>query len=342
MDKQIWHIGIVGSGLIADFHAKAISDIPNAKIVGFSDNGSGKSTVLAEKYGCQAFHDYRELIHHPDVQVITVATPSGAHLEPALEAAKAGRHVLCEKPMEINTHRVDQMIQAHEEAGTRLGGIFNFRHDEAIPEIRQAIEKGRFGTITFASVQVPWWRSDDYYKDSWHGTLTLDGGGALMNQSIHMIDLLQYLMGEVAEIKAFTAKQGHPQIEAEDTGVAALQFTSGALGFIYGTTASFPGQNRRLEITGTGGTVQMVEDRITCWDFAETGPKDQEILNKNQKTKGGGGVADPAAINCYGHLRNIQKFLAAIESRSKFEIDGYEARKAVDIINRIYKDSGLM
>jgi UDP-N-acetyl-2-amino-2-deoxyglucuronate dehydrogenase len=342
MEKHMWHIGIAGSGLIADFHAKAIRDLPNAKIVGFSDNGSGKSTALAKKYDCEAFHDYRKLIHHPDVQVITIAAPSGAHLEPAMEAAEAGKHVLCEKPMEINTDRVDQMIQAHEKAGTYLGGIFNFRHDEAIPEIKQAIEKDRFGSITCASVQVPWWRSDDYYKDSWHGTLALDGGGALMNQSIHMIDLLQYLMGEVAEIKAFTGRKGHPQIEAEDTGVAALQFTNGALGFIYGTTASFPGQNRRMEITGTGGTVQMVEDRITHWDFAETGPEDQLIREKYQKTKGGGGVADPAAINYYGHLRNIQKFLDAIDSRSKFEIDGYEARKAVDIINRIYKDSGLM
>ncbi len=341
MENKIWNIGIIGSGLIANFHAKAISDITNARIVGFTDSNPKKSEALAKKYNCKSFPDTRDLIHDPEVDIVTIAIPSGMHIEPALEAAKAGKHVLCEKPMEINTDRIDQMIRAHEEAGTYLGGIFNFRFDQAIPEVKKAILTGRLGKITYASVHVPWWRSDDYYKDSWHGTRALDGGGALMNQSIHMIDLLQYLVGEVVEIKAFTARNAHLQMEMEDTGVAVLKFRNNALGFIYGTTASFPGQNRKFEITGTEGTIQMVEDRITMWSFARPQPEDKEIMSKFSKSKGGGGVADPAAINYFGHLNNLKAFIRAIETGSKFEIDGYEAKKAVDIINRIYKDSGL-
>ncbi|HPT21007.1 MAG TPA: Gfo/Idh/MocA family oxidoreductase, partial [Bacteroidales bacterium] len=249
-----------------------------------------------------------------------------------------GIHVICEKPLEISLERIDKMIRAHNKAGTKLGGIFNFRYNGAVSYLKEAVESGRFGTITYASVHVPWWRKEDYYKGSWHGTLDLDGGGALMNQAIHMIDLLQYLMGAVDSLQAYTATLAH-KIEVEDTAVAILKFKNLALGMIYGTTASFPGQFRRLEITGTKGTVILVEDSLKIWQFADQTEKDDEIFKKFSNVAGGGGVSDPAAIPFELHAKNIASFIDSIEKGQPFEIDGPEARKSVEIIRAIYSSS---
>jgi predicted dehydrogenase len=273
-----------------------------------------------------------------EIDIVTIATPSGAHMEPAVEAAKYGKHVICEKPLEITLERIDKMIEAHEKAGTMLGGIFNFRFNETFLHIRRAVREGRFGTITCASVWVPWWRNESYYTDSWHGTMSLDGGGALMNQAIHMIDILQHLIGPVESLKGYTATLAH-NIEAEDTGAAILRFRNRALGIIYGTTASFPGQFRRLEITGTNGTVVQVENSLKVWQFADQTAADAEILKMYQGIEGGGGVSDPAAIPFEPHARNIRAFITALETGSKFEINGPEARKAVEIILGIYSSS---
>jgi len=205
--------------------------------------------------------------------------------------------------------------------------------------LREAINSGRFGVITYAGIYVPWWRTDEYYKDSWHGTWKLDGGGALMNQSIHMVDMLCDVMPPIESLQAFTTKLGHPQIETEDTAVAVLRYTTGALGVIYGTTASYPGQFRRFEITGTKGTVINVENSITLWQFADEKPEDEQIRKQFGEIEGGGGVADPAAISYENHTRNFKAFLDALESGEKFWIDGREARKAVEIILAIYKSA---
>ncbi len=331
-----WKFGIVGSGMIADFHAKAINDIPDTEIIGFCDSGSGKAKTLAEKYGTKAFTGYENLLNEPGINVVTIATPSGLHMEPSVMAAQIGIHVLCEKPIEITPERVDKMIAAHKASGTFLGGIFNFRFTPVIDEIKKAISEGRLGHITFAGIFVPWWRDEKYYAGSWKGTKKLDGGGALMNQSIHMIDLLQHIMGPVSSLAAFTDHLHH-DIEAEDTGVAIVKFKNGALGHIYGTTASFPGQFRKMEITGSEGTIHLVEDSITIWDFKNSKPEDAEILNKYGETHEGGGVADPAAMTHHNHKKNIASFLDAIESNQSFDIDGTESRKAVEIICAIYE-----
>ena len=231
------------------------------------------------------------------------------------------------------------MIEAHEKAGTSLGGIFPYRFNDMMTPIRDAIDSGRLGVITYAAIHVPWWRTDEYYKDSWHGTWKLDGGGAMMNQSIHMIDMLCDVMPPIEAVQAFTAKLGHPQIETEDTAAAAVRFTGGALGMIYGTTASFPGQFRRFEITGTKGTIINVENSITVWQFADEKPEDAEVLKKFGEIEGGGGVADPAAITHENHTRNFKAFLEALDNGEKFWIDGREARKAVEVILAIYKSA---
>jgi len=230
------------------------------------------------------------------------------------------------------------MIKAHDKAGTRLGGIFNYRFHDSLIYVREAVDSGRFGKITCASVYVPWWRAEAYYKDSWHGTGKLDGGGALMNQAIHMIDILQYLMGPVESLQSYTATLAH-EIEVEDTAVAVLRFRNGALGIIQGMTSSFPGQFRRLEITGTKGTVIQEENSFRIWQFADQSERDNEIASRFAQITGGGGVSDPAAIPFEPHAGNIAAFLESVESGKPFLIDGPEARKAVEIILGIYKSA---
>ena len=332
---KIWNIGIIGAGLIADFHAKAIQSLENARLTGICGTNPGKVRSLADKYGCKAFSDLSEMLKSGEVDIVIIATPSGAHMEPAIEAARNGIHVLCEKPLEISLSRIDKMISAHAGAGTRLGGIFNYRFNDNIHYLKKAIDDGRFGTISYASVHVPWWRNEAYYENSWHGTVELDGGGALMNQAIHMIDMLQYLMGPVDSLQASVATLAH-NIEVEDTGAAVLQFKNKALGVIYGATSSFPGQFRRLEITGTKGTVIQVENSFQVWQFTDQTEADNEVFKRFSSIEGGGGVSDPAAIPFEPHARNIAAFINSVETGRAFEIDGTEARKAVEIIVAIY------
>jgi len=339
MDMKTWNFGIVGAGLIADFHARAIKDIANARLIGCCDKLPDRARKLADKFGVRTFKDYEQMLADDDIDIVTIAAPSGFHAEPTIAAAGAGKHVICEKPLEITLKRIDAMIEAHEKAGTRLGGIFPYRFNDMMAPLREAIRSGRFGVTTYAGIYVPWWRTDEYYKDSWHGTWKLDGGGVLMNHSIHMVDMLCDVMPPIESVAAFTAKSGHPQIETEDTAVAVLRYTGGALGIIYGTTASYPGQFRRFEVTGTKGSVVNVENSITVWQFADKKPQDDEILKKFGQIKGGGGVADPAAITHENHTRNFKAFLDALDSGQDFWIDGREARKAVEVILAIYQSA---
>lgn len=336
---KTWNFGIVGSGNIADFHAKAIQSLSNAHLTGIVGKNAEKTKMLAEKYSCKVFNDLPEMLQSRDIDIIAVTTPSGAHMEPAIEAAKYGKHVICEKPLEISLERIDRMIKEHEKYDTKLGGIFNYRFNDAVRVLKNAVDAGRFGTITNASIYIPWWRSDEYYKSSWRGIWALDGGGALMNQSIHMVDILQYMMGPVDSLFAYASTLGHPQIEVEDTSVAVLKFRNKSLGMVYGTTASYPGQFRRLEITGTKGTVIMEENSLKVWQFAEHLDEDNDISTKYGTVEGGGGVSDPMAIPFEPHARNIAAFIDSIEKGETFEIDGYEARKSVEIILGIYKSA---
>jgi predicted dehydrogenase len=335
---KTWNFGVVGAGLIADFHARALRDIPNAKFIACCDTSFPRAQALAQKYSGRAYASYEEMLKSDDIDIVTIATPSGLHMEPTVAAAKAGKHVLCEKPVEITLERIDAMIEAHAKAGTRLGGIFPYRFNDMMVPMREAVRSGRLGTITCANVYVPWWRTDAYYEGSWRGTWKLDGGGALMNQSIHMIDMLCDLMPPIESVQAFTATLGH-KIETEDVATAVVRYTGGALGLIYGTTASYPGQFRRFEITGTKGTIINVENSITTWQFADERPEDAAVRDRFTAIQGGGGVADPAAITHENHTRNFKAFLESLETDKDFWISGPEARKAVEVILAIYRSA---
>jgi len=337
MSERTYGFAIVGTGLIAKFHARAVGDTPGARLVAVCGRDRARAEAFAAEFGCAACDSLETMLARPDVDVLTVATPSGAHLEAALAAARAGKHVLCEKPLEITTERIDAMIEAHRVAGTRLGCIFQMRYMSALQPIREALRAGRFGRLTYAGAYVPWWRSDDYYfASSWHGTKVWDGGGALMNQSVHMIDLLCDLLPPVESVSAVVSSVGHPGIETEDAAAAALLFQGGAVGVIHGTTSAWPGQPKRLELSGTGGTVVLVDERLTVFEFRDKRPEDAAVVGAAVSAGAGHGVNNPGAMSHALHAACFRDFTEALASGRAFGIDGASARRSVALIRAIY------
>ena len=331
--------GIIGCGMIANFHARAIADIRVAKLVACYDRISAAADKLAENVGCKAYHDLDAMLADPAVDVVTIGTPSGAHLEPALAAARAGKHVIVEKPLEITLRRCDQIIEACDKAGVVLSTIFPSRFHEPSVEIKRAIEQGRFGRLTVGDAFVKWYRSQAYYDSgAWRGTWELDGGGALMNQAIHSVDLLTWLMGPVVEVRAQIGLLAHERIAVEDIALATVAFANGAMGVIEASTAIYPGYLKRIDIHGSAGTAVMEEEDIIKWDFAKPVKRDAEILQKMAEHKSsGGGAADPKAIGYHGHMKQFQDVLTAMKKGTKPLIDGPEGRRSVEIILAIYK-----
>jgi len=330
--------GIIGCGMIAEYHAKALAELPNARLAAVSSRSAENARKVAEPYGAAMHGDYRELVARNDVEIVSICTPSGAHAEPAVAAAEAGKHVIVEKPLEVTLERCDRIIDACRKAGVQLVTIFPSRFCDASQLLKKTVDGGRFGTLALGDAYIKWWRPQEYYGGGgWHGTRELDGGGALMNQSIHAIDLLQWLMGPVASITSFVGTLAHTGIEVEDTGVAALRFSNGALGVIEGSTSAYPGFLKRIEISGSGGSVVMEEEEFRKWEFAEPRPEDEEVVEQfSGKLSSGGGAADPRAINYEYHRRQFADLLAALDEGRSPLIDGSEGRKAIEIILAIY------
>ncbi len=335
-------IAIVGSGMISEFQSKAIEALPAARLTGYFDQVPGLAEKRADQFGVKAYGTLEDLLRDPQVGAVSICTPSGAHLEPALAAAAAGKHLMVEKPLETTTERVDRIIRACEEAGVTLGAIFPRRFQESSRLVKKAVEAGRFGEISLADVYIKWYRTEEYYDSGgWRGTWKLDGGGALMNQGIHGIDLLQWLMGGVEEVVGFTATRSHKNIEVEDVATASLRFQSGALGTIEGSTGCWPGTKIRVEIGGSEGSVVMEDETILTWTFAAERPEDEEIRRQHGPREGlsGGGARDPSAIDFEGHRRQFEDFVGSIHAGKKPFCDGVEARAAVEIITSIYRSA---
>ncbi len=331
--------GIVGCGMIANFHARAVGDIRGASVVACYDTVAASADRFAKANGCAAYHDLRAMVADPKVDIITICTPSGAHMEPALAAAKAGKHVIVEKPLEVTLTRCDRIIDACKKAGVVLSTIFPSRFHESSQLLKKAVDKGRFGKLTVGDAYVKWFRTQEYYDSgAWRGTWKLDGGGALMNQAIHSVDLLAWLMGPVQDISARTALLAHDRIEVEDVAMATLRFENGALGIIEATTAAYPGALKRIEIHGSAGSAVLEEEDITMWEFAKPARSDTALRQRMAgKTKTGGGAADPAAIGHHGHTEQFKNVLNAIKKGTQPLIDGSEGRRSVEIILAIYK-----
>lgn len=324
--------GIVGGGLIGKVHAEAISAIPGATVVAVWGRNEARAHELATKYGAAAYTDYAKFLAHPGLAIVNVCSPSGVHLDHGQAAAEAGKHVLVEKPLEITLERADALIAACENAGVKLGVIFQSRFLPAVQKIKAAVEAGKLGKLILGDAYVKWYRAPEYYgADSWHGTQALDGGGALINQAIHTIDLLRWIMGPVD--KAFAMKKAlrYPHIEGEDTLIGNLEFQNGALGVVEATTSVKPGFKRRLEISGERGTIILDGDAISVWDIEGEQASDEAA---EQITDGS---SNPAAISTEGHRRQIEDMLHAVLENREPIVNGHEGRKSLEVVTALYQ-----
>ncbi|HEY1602843.1 MAG TPA: Gfo/Idh/MocA family oxidoreductase [Pirellulales bacterium] len=331
--------GIIGCGMIAKFHARAIADVRGAKLVACFDSFPAAADRLAAETGCRAYHKLADMLADPAVDIVTIGTPSGAHLEPAVSAARAGKHIIVEKPLEITLSRCDKIIDACRKANVKLSAIFPSRFHDSSQEIRRALDDGRFGRLTMGDAYVKWFRPQSYYDSgAWRGTWKLDGGGALMNQAIHSVDLLSWFMGPAVEIRAQTGLLAHERIAVEDTAVATIRYANGALGVIEASTAAFPGYLKRIEIHGSEGSAVMEEEDIVKWDFAKRGRRDAAVQKQMQSRKStGGGASDPSAIGHHGHTLQFRDVVDAISKNRDPAIDGPQGRRSVEVILAIYK-----
>lgn len=333
--------GIVGLGLIAGFHAQAIEAMSNGKVVACLSRSKEKADAFAHKFDCTGYSSMEEFLAHPGLDIVTVCTPSGNHLESSLKIIEGGKHLIVEKPLEVTLDRCDKIIRAAQNKRIQLATVFPSRFHEVVGVIKKALAGGRFGRVVLGGAYVKWYRTQEYYDNGgWHGIRALDGGGALMNQAIHAIDLLQWLMGPAVSVQAYTGTLGHQRIEVEDVAVAALEFESGALGVIEGSTAAYPGFLKKIEICGSKGSVILEEADLKYWSFAEEKEEDEAIRKKfTSRTDSGGGAADPAAISFKPHQWQFEEFVTSLDSGQPSLTEGKEGRKAVEIILAIYESA---
>lgn len=338
MKKNELGIAVVGAGVIAGFHAQAAAKVENARLVAVTNRRPEVGREFAAKYSCEFEPSLEALLSRDDVDVVAIATPSGSHASIGIAAARAGKHVLCEKPLDVTLEKVDALIEACEQANVHLGAVLQARMGASGKRLKDAVESGRFGKLSQCSAFVPWYRSEEYYASGgWRATWEHDGGGALMNQSIHAIDLLLWVAGDVEEVSACCQTRWH-SIEVEDNAVAWLKFKSGAIGVIQGSTCSYPGLPKRVEVMGASGSAVMVDDEFTVWSFAEERAEDAE-LKAGTASGIGGGASDPKSIGIEGHRRVYADFVEAVLSGRPSSVTGPEARRAVELILAIYKSS---
>ncbi|MCU1242515.1 MAG: hypothetical protein JWO71_3241 [Candidatus Acidoferrum typicum] len=326
------HIGLIGSGNITQTHARAASAIPNAQIAAIYGTNPQTVSRLAAEHQAKPYQDFSAFLSHKPMDLVILGTPSGLHAQQGIAAAQHGLHVLTEKPLDINTKNADALIAAAHKANVMLAVIFQDRLKPNIQRLKHWLDRGLLGKPLLIDARVKWYRPPDYYSTSnWRGTFALDGGGALINQAIHTVDLLLYLLGDVARVQARTATVLH-KIEAEDTAVATLEFSSGAVGTLFATTAAYPGYPRRIEITGTEGTITLEQDRIVTADFRNP-PDDLASVSTGDSNQS---ASSAAVTDISGHLAILEDFLHAISNNTQPICNGPEGRRSLALVEKIY------
>ncbi len=332
--NQSHNIGIIGTGAIAIKHAQAINSLANAVLVGLFNPNPVSSEKAQGKFSAPVFSDWEEFISLPGLDIVCICTPSGMHLEPALNAIQAGKHVFVEKPIEVTLDRADQLIQAAEAKQVKLGVVFQNRFSSDFIQLNEAVKTGVFGRILMGNAAINWFRDWNYYASSqWKGTLTYDGGGALINQAIHTLDLLLEVMGEVDAVFGKVKTSLYP-IEGEDLGAALVNFKSGAIGTVTAGTSLYPGYPERLEIYGTEGSAILEAGKLTAWNI-----RGKESPIAKTELYAASGSSDPNAIGFELHAAQWRDFLNSIESGNQPEVNGPKSRKSLELIRAIYHSS---
>jgi predicted dehydrogenase len=329
------NVGILGGGNISESHLKAALEIDGVEVSAVCGQNRQKVEALANICQATTYIDTAEFLKHRPMDLVAIGSPSGIHAEQGIAAAGAGLHVLVEKPIDISTERADQLISACARANRKLGIFFQDRVAPDSRRLKRMIDSGGLGDVLLATAHVKWYRPPDYYGDSrWRGTWELDGGGALMNQAIHTVDLLLWLLGDVRQVTALTRTQLH-EIEVEDTAVAILDFESGALGTFEASTSAYPGQPRKLFVSGSEGTVSLEHDKIVAIDLHSA----HETDSKPEATGRNLSESSPVVSDVTGHREIIRDFIEAIELDRPPLCDGFEARRSVELVEAIYRSA---
>ena len=331
---------VVGLGM-GRHHCKAIQMAPEARLVAICDIDAERLRPASKDYGCRAYAEFEELLSDDEVEVVNIATPSGMHSEMGIQATEAGKHLIVEKPADIVAERIDALIAAGQKNQVKVGCIFQSRLDPLNIRIREAIQEGRLGKLIGVHGHLPWYRKQSYYDGlhgSWKGTWKMDGGGSLMNQGVHTVDLLQWLVGRVEGVMGMFGVFAH-EIEAEDQTVALLRFENGAIGTLYTTTCCYPGYDQVVTLYGTEGSILKQEGLLRGWklmDDAE-GKEEEELLNFYGEKEGTSGSSDPMAVSFDGHTQIITDMVEAIKEDREPMINLESTRHAVEIINAIFE-----
>ena len=327
--------GLIGCGRVAPRHAQSFSELADARLVAVADVIESRAQRFAKEYRAEAYTDYRRLLERRDIDVVNICTPSGMHAQMAIEAMQAGKHVIVEKPMAMNLRDADRMIASEQATGVKLCVILQNRYNPPMQDLRRVVDEGKLGKLLLGNATVRWFRPQEYYEDGWHGTYALDGG-ALMNQSIHHIDALQWFMGDVESVFAYTATLAH-KMEAEDVGVVAVRFKSGALGTIEGSTLTYPENlEGSVAIFGERGSVKVggtALNRKVIWKIAGELEHEHVLLTRDQ--------LDPSSVYGTSHQAVIADMIAAIRENRAPRTNGREARKSVALVLAIYESARM-
>jgi UDP-N-acetyl-2-amino-2-deoxyglucuronate dehydrogenase len=327
--------GIVGAGLVAPFHLNAIRDSRGGKAVGVFDINRERAAQVAEKFAIRVFSSLQEMLEDKNVHVVCVATPNHLHRDAVIQAAKAGKHVLTEKPPAMSLRETDEMIDVCKKANVKFGCFVQCRVRKAIQAMKSALDTGRFGRLLHADAYMKWFRPQEYYtSDGWRGQKKC-GSGVTVAQGFHYIDLLQYLVGHASTVDAQMTNIGHPGINLEDEVTAHLQYRCGAQGVVQLSTALWPGTDVRIEINGTNGTAVMIGERIQTWKFRDERPEDEQIrtFGSSAQATGAGGAAD------FGHRDHtvvVQDMIDGIQSDREVVIPVASVRPTLEIVLAMY------
>jgi len=329
------HVGLIGAGNISGTHARALASIRDVEIAAVYAPTLAHAQQLASAHGAIACDSIEQLLDHRPLDIVVIGSPSGLHAEHGIAAAKRGLHVLVEKPLDVTVARADALIDEAARAGITLGVIFQDRLKPDVRRLKALVETERLGTPILANARVKWYRPPSYYAGSrWRGTRALDGGGALMNQGVHTVDLLRWLFGPVRRVFAKTATALHA-IEVEDTAVAVLEFVSGAIGTLEAATSAYPGYSRQIELTGSNGTVRLDGDDLAAIDL-------KDVRDEERPTRPGAVTASAASAvvaDTTPHVRVFEDFIDAVAQRSAPICDGRSGRASVALIQAIYQSA---
>jgi len=329
MSRRPLRFGLIGCGRVGHYHASALAKLDDAELATVCDVVPERADEYVRLYGGEAVYDYRRVLDRSDVDVVCIATPSGGHPAIGIDAAHAGKHVVVEKPAGLTLTEIDALIGACDDAGVKLCVVHQNRFNAPVRRLRKALEEGRFGKLSHATVAVRWNRNQDYYEQAkWRGTW-LEDGGVLMNQSIHAVDLLRWMMGEPESLGAFTATQFR-SIAAEDVGVAAIRFRSGALGVIEASSNVYPSNwEETLTIFGEHGSVSIggvAVNRVERWKFSDRS-NGQNLMDE----------PDPASVYGSGHGPLLEAMINAIRTGGDPPVTGQDGRDAVELVLAVYR-----